>query len=137
MGQRGDTVKINFSNFQMEKWVSETVRARKTDEKNGVIFQIFMSPSWVMILKLSKIVSFLQFFADFSFKSKTVIAVYVYALESSRSLLENGIGYEFCLIFADSTLFWYFIPQYLVNSCSDPYKTYYFLKENDRSFWWI
>ena len=58
-----------------------------------------------MVLKLSKIVSFLHFFADFSFKSKTVIAVYVYALESSRSLLENGIGYEFCLIFADSTLF--------------------------------
>ena len=47
-----------------------------------------------MVLKFSKIVSFLHFFADFSNKSKAVIAVYVYAFESSRAaLLENGIGY--------------------------------------------
>ena len=47
-----------------------------------------------MVLKLSKIVSFLHFFADVSNKSKAVIAVYVYAFESSRfALLENGIGY--------------------------------------------
>ena len=47
-----------------------------------------------MVLKLSKIVSFLQFFADVSKKSKAVIAIYVYVCESSRfALLENGIGY--------------------------------------------
>ena len=46
-----------------------------------------------MILKLSKIVLF-AFFADVSNKSKAVIAVYVYAFESSCfALLENGIGY--------------------------------------------
>ena len=28
----------------------------------------------------------------------------------------------------------YFIPRYLVNCCSDPYKTYYFLKEHDGVF---
>ena len=45
--------------------------------------------------KLSKIVSFLHFFADdVSNKSKVVVAVYVYAFESSYfTLLENGIGY--------------------------------------------
>ena len=79
-------MKLNFDNFQMEKWVSETVRAQKSDEKNGVICQVFMCPFWVMALKLSKIVAFLHFFADLSKKSKTVIAVYVYALEISRSL---------------------------------------------------
>ena len=47
-----------------------------------------------MVLKLSKIVSFLQFFADITKKSKTVISVYVYACESSCfALLENGFGY--------------------------------------------
>ena len=47
-----------------------------------------------MVLKLSKIVSFLHSFADVSNKAKTVIAVYVYAFESSHfTLLENGIGY--------------------------------------------
>ena len=30
--------------------------------------------------------------------------------------------------------FWYFIPQYLVNCCSESYKTYYFLKEHDEVF---
>ena len=54
-----------------------------------------MPSSWVMVLKLSKIVSFLHFFADASNKSKTVIAVYVYPFESSHfTLLENSIGYS-------------------------------------------
>ena len=35
----------------------------------------------------------MQFFADISKKSKAVIAIYVYASESSRfALLENGVG---------------------------------------------
>ena len=47
-----------------------------------------------MVLKLSKIVSFSQFFAEISKNSKAVIASYVYASESSPfALLENGIGY--------------------------------------------
>ena len=48
-----------------------------------------------MVLKLSKIVSFLQFLANFSKKSNAVIAIYVYATESSHfALLENDIGYD-------------------------------------------
>ena len=47
-----------------------------------------------MVLKLSKIVSFFHFFVDVSNKSKAVIAVYIFAFESSRfALLENGIAY--------------------------------------------
>ena len=46
-----------------------------------------------MVLKLSKIATYLQFLADVSKKSKAVIAFYVYVSESSRfTLLENGIG---------------------------------------------
>ena len=53
-----------------------------------------MSLSWVIVLILSKIVSFLHFFADVSKKSKAVIAIYVYVSKSSRFvLLENGTGY--------------------------------------------
>ena len=53
-----------------------------------------MSSSWVMVLKLSKIVSFLQNFADLSKAFKGVIAIYVYASKSTHfALLENGIGY--------------------------------------------
>ena len=46
-----------------------------------------------MVLKLSKIVSFLQFLADISKNSKAV-AIDVYASECFRfALLENGVDY--------------------------------------------
>ena len=46
-----------------------------------------------MVLKLSKVVSFFQFFPNNSKKSKAVIAIYVYASKSSCfGLLENGVG---------------------------------------------
>ena len=76
-------MKMIFDNFQIQKWVSF-----------GVSCLVFMSSSRVMVLKLSKIVCFLQFFADISKKFKIVIAIYVYETESSCfALLENGIGY--------------------------------------------
>ena len=47
-----------------------------------------------MVLKLSKMVSFLQFSADIRKTSKAVIAIYVYASESSHfALLENDVSY--------------------------------------------
>ena len=47
-----------------------------------------------MVFYLSKIVSFLQFFADISKKFETAIATYVSVSESSSfALLENGVGY--------------------------------------------
>ena len=74
--------------------VSFLNRAWKADEKNGVISVVFISPFLFMVLKLSKIVSFLQLFADISKKSKALLAIYVYASESSRfALSENGFDY--------------------------------------------
>ena len=53
-----------------------------------------MSFSCVMVLKLSKIVSFFQIFADFSKKIEAVVAIYVYASESFWfALLEIDIDY--------------------------------------------
>ena len=47
-----------------------------------------------MVLKLSKIVSFLQIFVDIRKKSKADMAMYVYASEKcSLAVLENGAGY--------------------------------------------
>ena len=43
-----------------------------------------------MVLKLTKIVSLLQYFADVSKKAKAIIAIYIYASESSLfALLEK------------------------------------------------
>ena len=33
--QNGDSMKKNFDNFQLQKWMSQTVRAQKVDEKIG------------------------------------------------------------------------------------------------------
>ena len=69
MDLRGDHMKTNFQYFQIQKWILQTVRLQKVDEKNGVICLVCMFPSRVMILKLSKKVHFWQFCADVSKKS--------------------------------------------------------------------
>ena len=71
----------------------QTGRAEKVNEKNGFICVVFMFPSWVIILKLSKKVHFFQFCADLSKKiSKCIKAIYIYASERSHyALSENGI----------------------------------------------
>ena len=84
MEQRGDHMKINFEYFQIQKWILWTVRSEKVDEKNGVICLAYMFPFWVIILKLSKTVHFLQFCADLSKKPKSIKAIYIYVSERSR-----------------------------------------------------
>ena len=91
MDQRGDHMKMNFEYFQIQKWILQTVRSEKVDEKNGVICLVSMFPSWVMVLKLSKKVHFLQFCADLSKKSKSVKAIYIYASESSHYTLSENV----------------------------------------------
>ena len=95
MDQRGDHMKINFDCFHIQKWRLQTVRVEKVDEKNGVICLVFMFPSWVIVLKLSKKVHFLQLCAAPRKKSKPIKAIYIYASESSLSTLsENGMVYR-------------------------------------------
>ena len=58
MDQNGVHVKRNLEYFQIQKWMLQTVRAEKVDEKSGVICLVSMFLSWVMVLKLSKKVHF-------------------------------------------------------------------------------
>ena len=95
MDQRGDPMKTNFDIFQIQKWISQTVRAQKVDEKNGVICLVSFFPSWVMVLKLPKIVHFLQICADLSKKSKSIKAIYLYRSEKQHhDLSENSMFYK-------------------------------------------
>ena len=65
MDQRGGHhMKMNFEYFQIQKWMLQTIRAEKVDEKNGIICLVSMFTSWVMVLKPSKKVHFFQFCAD-------------------------------------------------------------------------
>ena len=63
-----------------------TVRAQRVDEKNGIICLVFMSPSWVIVLKLSKIESFLQIFADVSKKLSLLQQILIMHLKVLVSL---------------------------------------------------
>ena len=94
-------MKTNFEYFQIRKWILQTVRSEKVDRKNGVICLVPTFLSWVMVLKLSKKVHFLQFCANLSKKSKSVKDIYIYACERScHALSENGIVYyamTYCL----------------------------------------
>ena len=86
---------MNFDYPQIQKWLLQTVRAEKVDEKNGAICLVSMFLSWVLVCKLSKKVYFLQFCADLSKKSKSVKAIYIYASESSHyTLSENDMVYR-------------------------------------------
>ena len=42
MDQRGDYMKMNFKYFQIQKWIWQTVRSEKLDDKNGVICLVSM-----------------------------------------------------------------------------------------------
>ena len=87
-------MEINFEYFQIQKWILQTIRSEKVDEKNEVICVVLIFSSWVMVLKLSKKVHFLRFCADFSKKFKSIKAIYIYASKMSLySHSENGIVY--------------------------------------------
>ena len=92
--QRRTPWKCILTNFKCKNEVPKKLGLEKQMIKNGVISLVFISLPWVMVLKLSKIMSFLQYFAYVSKKSKAVIATCVYASESSRfALLESGVDY--------------------------------------------
>ena len=85
-GRKEDPMKINFDNFQIQNWISQTVRAQKLDEKFGHF------SSWVMVLKLPKIVHFLQIFPYLSKKPKSIKANL--SERPQHALSENSIFYS-------------------------------------------
>ena len=79
MDQRGE----DFESSSNTK-TNVTKGAEKVNEKNGVICLVSMFSSWVMVVKLSKRVHFLQICAELSKKSKPIKAIYIFAFESYR-----------------------------------------------------
>ena len=69
--------KILISQITPPNEVPQQLGLEKQMKKMGLVSLVIMSHFWIMVFKLSKIVSFLQFFANVSKKSKAVIAIYV------------------------------------------------------------
>ena len=84
----------------------QTFRSEKVDEKNGVICLVFMFFSWVIFLKLSKKVHFLQFCADLSTESRSIKEIFIYVFGRSRyALSENGSVYLLWLTVLETLVF--------------------------------
>ena len=95
MDQRGEHMKMIFDYFEIQKWMLQTFRVETVDEQNGAICLVFMSPSWVTVLKLSKKVYFLRICADLSKKRTSVKAITIYASESCHyTYSENDMVYR-------------------------------------------
>ena len=104
MNQRGNPIKINFDILQIQKWISQTVRAQKINEKIGSF------PSWVGVLKLSKIVHFLYICANLSKKSKSLKAIYLHSSQSYTLHIEPKLlklclhlNFSHCVFFFSKT----------------------------------
>ena len=87
---KGGPHENQFDIFQIQKWISQTVRAHIIYEKNGVILLVSFFPSWVMVLKLPKIVHLLQMCADISKTSKCIKAIYLYSSERPYRVLSRN-----------------------------------------------
>ena len=86
---------MNFDNFQIQKSISQKVRAQKVDEKIGVICLVSFLSSWVMVLNFLKIVHFLQICVDHSNKSKSIKGLYLYPPERPHyAFSENSVFYR-------------------------------------------
>ena len=70
------------------KWVSQTVKGQKVDWKNMVICLVSYFLSRVMVLKLPKIVHFLQLYGDLSKKSESIKVIYLYASADLKDLIK-------------------------------------------------
>ena len=96
-GQKGESHENEFWVFQIQKRMLPTNRAEKVDEKNGVIYLVFMFPLWVV--KLSKRVKFFfsQFCANFSKKLKFVIYMhlkFIIALFEENDMVYRGLSHH-------------------------------------------
>ena len=90
---KGGPHENEFWQFSITK-MNITVWAQKADEKNEVICLVSLFVSWVIVLKLPKMVHFLQNCAELSKKSKSIKAIYLYPSERSHhALSENSMFY--------------------------------------------
>ena len=68
-------------------------QSKKSRWKNGVICLVSMFPSWVMVLKLSKKIHFLQFCAGLRKRAKSVKVICIYGSERSHCTLWKNIWF--------------------------------------------
>ena len=141
-------MKMNFEYFQIQKRILQTASTEKVDEKNGVIYPVFMFPSWDVVRKLSKK---LIFFFNFMLTSarnlsrrnlhtsilKVLLCTFrkwycllCYDLLFLRYLGLKSKNFVKCWV----SIFLYFNCQDFMKGGTELYKLYHFLKECNENF---
>ena len=92
------------------------VIAEKVDKKMGSIYLVSVFPFWVMVLKLSKKVDFLQFCADLCKKSKSIKAIYIHASERSGYTLSENVIVYYAMTYCFGDI-WVWGRRILLNFC--------------------
>ena len=65
MNNTGENINFFFYYLQKQRQMSQSVKTDKVDEKIVVICKVFLSPSWVMVLKKRFKKRFFFFFLNF------------------------------------------------------------------------
>ena len=127
-------MKIFFEYFQIQKWMLQTVRAEKVDEKMGSFVQCFFSElSSLNCQKSAELTSAgnLSLLKKFTYMHlKWPIPHFQKMMLLCYDLLFRILGFEVEEFLLSQQLFRYFDRYYLMNGGTDSYKSYHFLKEN-------
>ena len=100
-------MKMNFEYFQVQKWMLQTARALRVDEKMGSFVQFPCSLLQLWSLICLKKWTFCNFVLASARTQKSFKAIYVYVPEKSRyTLSQNGIFYYAMTYFLGDIRVW-------------------------------
>ena len=127
-----------------------TDRAQKVHGKNGAICLVIMFVPRVMVIKMSKMAHFLYFLLMLAKNQlqfgQTIMCIWKFLLSFLRKhygLLDSELPLGrhqhlkvqcFIIFFADSTVLWYFYPQYSQTLTPNTMNHRIFWKNSKRSF---
>ena len=84
---------MSFNYFQIKNMNVANSSCKKYKRKNGIICLVSMLSYWIMVLKLSTKVHFLEFGADLSQKPKSIKAIYIYTSEVLITVFQKIIWF--------------------------------------------
>ena len=124
-------MELNFEGLQMQKWNIPTNRARRGDDKNGVLCLVIMFTPGVMVIKMLKMAHFYHL-GQVTVTTQHLRASERFYLALSENAMDVGFwaiiskiwtleDTKFCYFLLTQQSFWYFYPRYLTNSNSKTY----------------
>ena len=144
---RMDHMNMKFEYFQIQNWMLKTVRTEKVDQKmeSFVWFPCSLPELWSwnclkkwvfcnLMLNSARNLSPLKQFTYMHPKGLATqkMVLFIMLWRTVSEVLK--VWTNFVKLLLSQHTFWYFNCQYFINSGSDPYKPYHFLKKCNENF---